>query len=355
MSLPTPIWSQEKFIIDASIGGKIDFIATNGDEYYGFKITIKNNESGALVHEETYTGLRVHVATISADLLTNGTFYKATVKVKDNEDNWGEESDFAIIKCYSTPHVEITNIPTTGVIHNSSYNFSATYTQAESVKINRYYYILYDNKNNIIKTSSNSSVLTNSFGFTIGSLANNQTYRIKVVATNSEGVISESGLYTFAIAYSSEGIYKSIKLDNLPLEAAIDVSGTIKRLMFDIYREPPIYIDGESIDLINDKGNFIYLDGVVTFTEPFTVDMWLKEVVEDEHFLMIKNKSNGDYIKLVYQSDDNMIHCYKKVGVSMSHYRSEALGTVHNTEEIYVHFVLKDGRVELKASIITIV
>ena len=116
------------------------------------QLTIREQDTNDIVYQEkqetfTYT----HV--VNADELTNGTYYNATISTFDTNDNQSQESVPIQFWCYTTPTLQFTNIPSSGIITNSSFNFQFTYTQIENEPINSYVVNLFNSSQVQIATS----------------------------------------------------------------------------------------------------------------------------------------------------------------------------------------------------------
>jgi len=112
--------------------------------YYQLKIL--NNNTSVTVYDSTQTLSSDHSAILPAFTLSNGTNYKYTVKV------WGSDSTTAtstyqFISCASTPTATFTTpiFGSTPVeLSSQDFTFVCNYSQAESISLKKYKFVLYD-------------------------------------------------------------------------------------------------------------------------------------------------------------------------------------------------------------------
>ena len=137
---------------DASQEQTFRFNVIGGDTVTGSTLTIKNNATLAVVATNTAETYKLE-NTLPANKLTNGTYYQATIKTRNAAGQESEESSPIQFWCYTTPSIVFANIPNTGVIVNSSYNFQVTYNQAQSEPLAQYTCNLYTPTGTLVGTS----------------------------------------------------------------------------------------------------------------------------------------------------------------------------------------------------------
>lgn len=145
---------------DAENGGQYNFVVTGGDLWLGVKITIKDITTPTNPDITVFTPTQANMGLITADLLTNGNQYRATIQTTTSyteagmtDTNTSSASNSILFYCYESPTFEFTNISQDGVITSSVYTFAGHYIQEQGELLSTYQVILYDMYNNELQNS----------------------------------------------------------------------------------------------------------------------------------------------------------------------------------------------------------
>lgn len=300
-----------------------------GDISVAYRVIIKDN----ITDNEVYnSGKIVSYATshvIPSDQLSNGEEYNLIIRLYDDNDNT-RDSDRVVFQTSSRPVINVNSI---GTVSNQSYEFTATYTQAESVSVRSYVVYLYNEQGNLISQSpiKTSSTLEHIFY----SLQSERTYFVEFSATSNRGLVGTSGLIQFDVLYTQPSVNVRINAENTE-DAGIKLSWDVIQIIGELVNSEE---DLESLFVTdpNDSDNqFINLkqsDGIIfdegfNSKKNFTAKFWLSDPTISEttnHFdgiNLIEIRGTNGRIKVQYWQD-NRFHVFKKNGNDYYHYASQ--------------------------------
>ena len=273
------------------------------------QLTIREQDTNDIVYQEkqetfTYT----HV--VNADELTNGTYYNATISTFDTNDNQSQESVPIQFWCYTTPTLQFTNIPSSGIITNSSFNFQFTYTQIENEPINSYVVNLFNSSQVQIATSGVQYATTGtppySGSYTFTGFENNTVYYVQVTATTTEGTIISTGLQQFTVQYTRPDLFTLVQLTNNCDEGYVTITSNIILIEGSSNPDPPTYINNQEVDL-TDEGSWVQWNEGFSITGDMMARAWFRNPNEYSTLIQFSN-TNGQTIKL------NFMLGYENVG-----------------------------------------
>lgn len=247
--------------------------------------------------------------------LLNGREYKITITVW-SQTNINQTSDPEIFQTSSRPVITVSPM---GTVNSFSFNFSATYTQAEFAPLRNYNVNLYDEKKNLIDKSNVKTILPMEHLFT--NLQTEQKYYIEFIATSQKGLIGTSGLVLFDVFFYRPKMNVNLQGKNIP-NAGIELSWYVAQII--LKNNNGLFIDNEKIDLRN--GSIIADDGF-SIDLNFSLKLWIEQpymsnIVEQVDLIRLTGE-NGD-IRLQYH-DDRKFHVWKTVRGLKSHWTSEAV------------------------------
>lgn len=160
---------------------------------------------------------------------------------------------------YTIPTVSMTVGAT---ITSQQATFTATYSQAEGVALNRWYMVFLNASDNIILQTPYSYSGLISYIFT--GFLNNTTYKVYTVVENQLGVITQSDTYTFDVSYSppSTNIVPSVTL--LPDLSAIQTDWSLPIQVTGAITGTSSYVPGlftpTNTGLKLDSGSYVEFD-----------------------------------------------------------------------------------------------
>lgn len=263
------------------------------------QLTIREQDTNDIVYQEkqetfTYT----HV--VNADELTNGTYYNATISTFDANDNQSQESVPIQFWCYTTPTLQFTNIPSSGIITNSSFNFQFTYTQIENEPINSYVVNLFNSSQVQIATSGVQYATTGtppySGSYIFTGFENNTVYYVQVTATTTEGTIVSTSLQQFTVQYTRPDLFTLVQLANNCDEGYVTITSNIILIEGSSNPDPPTYINNQEVDL-TDEGSWVQWNEGFSITGDMMARVWFRNPNEYSTLVQFSN-TNGQTIKL---------------------------------------------------------
>lgn len=300
MALTTPIlYSISAF--DASQIATFTFNSVGGSQVVANTLTIKNNATLATVYSKTQTTFQFQ-HTVPAGTLTNGTYYQATLTTQDADGNVSNVSNPIQFYCYTTPTFVISNMPSSNVITNASFEFNVTYNQIQGEILNAYIFNLYSATGSLISTSSTQyntdTTLPLTISWLFSGMDDKATYSIEVNGVTTEGTQITTGKILFVCNYVGPSTYSALYLTNNCNGGYITIESNVVGIDGETSPETPTYIDGKEIDLRNDGDYVQWADGYI-INGDFTMRLWGRNFNPNTEILKFAN-SNGDNITLKY-------------------------------------------------------
>lgn len=290
-------------------------------------LTIRNNDTNDIVYQEKQETYRYeHI--VNANELVNGTYYNATISVFDSLGNQSAESVPIQFWCYSEPIIEFTNIPSTNIIGNSSFNFEFTYSQSEHEPLNSFSMTLYNSSQVQISSSglqyTGSNVTPYNGSYTFTGFENNTTYYIQLVGTTIEGTIISTSLQQFTVQYIKPDLFTLVQLGNNCDEGYITITSNIVLIEGTSSPDPPVFISQEEIDLTGD-GNYVQWDNGFNINGNMLSRIWFRNPNPYSTIAQFSNTS-GQQFTLNY----------------MLGYENSSSTELQSYVELYVHSVASD-------------
>jgi len=156
--------------------------------------------------------------TVPSGTLTNGNQYKwiMTTNPSSATPVYSKETPFW---AYSYPTVVFNSTPTT--ITAKSYNFTCTYTQAQSVPFAKWKMVWYDVANTIIEDSGWS--YSGNISYTFDGFLDTESYKVKCFVESQLGTLIDTGYYQFLVDYASPNLNIVPDAILIPEVGAVDV------------------------------------------------------------------------------------------------------------------------------------
>ena len=223
------------------------------------QLTIRDNNTNDIVYQENQETFKYeHI--VNANELTNGTYYNAVVAVLDALGNQSQNSIPIQFWCYTTPTIQFTNIPSSGIISNSSFNFQFTYEQNENEPINSYVINLFNSSQVQISTSgvqyADTGTPPYNGSYTFTGFENNTVYYVQLTATTLEGTIISTGLQQFTVQYDRPDLFTLVQLVNNCEEGYITLTSNVILIEGTSNLDPPTYINNQEVDL-TENGSWV--------------------------------------------------------------------------------------------------
>lgn len=242
------------------------------------QLTIYNQETNDIVYQEKQETFN-YVHTVNAGELTNGTYYNATLSVFDANDNQSPESIPIQFWCYTTPVISFSNIPSTNIINNSSFDFQFLYTQTENEPINSYVINLFNSSQVQISTSgilyANNGTPPFTGNYTFTGFENNTVYYVQVTGTTTEGTVVNTGLQQFTVQYKYPDVFALAQLNNNCEEGYVTITSNFVLIKGESNPSPPIYINEEEVDLTS-NGSWVQWSEGFNITGNMLARVWFR-------------------------------------------------------------------------------
>lgn len=295
--LTTPILNDIK-TFDATESYIFTFNVVGGNQVVGNNLVIERISDNTVVYNQTQESFNFkHV--LPAHTLVNGVNYRAKIRTKDMNNNWSNYSATLLFWCYSKPKLYISTIDydNQNRVYNQTVVFETIYSQAEGEILQSYRYILYNENKDLLKSfpeqyADGSQPLTQE----IAGLENNSLKYLEVKTLSPNGNMGTTGLTPFKPFYIAPKFTVTLTPENLPEKGAIKVSANIIQIILKLYDNygrqiSPMdieYIDGEWIDMNRvDYSRLIADEGFDIFQSNFLLQLWCKDLPEDEVFLTL--------------------------------------------------------------------
>lgn len=307
MALTTPIlYSQVAF--DASKAQTFRFNVIGGDQVTGSTITIKDNATLTQVYTTTATSYAYSI-TVPAGLLTNGTYYQASIVTHNAAGESSPVSNTIQFWCYSEPTFAFANIPSTHIIDNATFTFDVTYNQAQNEALNAYKFDLFDSTGALLSTSSTKYTQSTSVpltvAFTFSGFEDKTVYKIQCTGTTVEGTIVDTGVVTISVQFAQARGYSNLYLTNNCKYGNIMIESNVTAINGVSNPENPTYIDDKEIDLTASNSYVMWNEGYV-LPDDYTMKVWGRNftantsVTGDPINLLELMNTDGDIIYLSY-------------------------------------------------------
>ena len=303
MALTTPIlYSVPAF--DAQNSFVFQFASIGGSQVVANTLTIKNNTTLSTVYSATQTTFKFeHI--LPANTLTNGTYYQATLTTKDAQGNISNASAPIQFYCYSQPTFEISNMPASNVITNSSYAFNVTYNQAQGEILNAYVFNLYSASGALISTSNTmyntDSSLPLIVSYLFSGFEDKTAYSIEVNGVTANGMQITTGRISFTTDYTNPETFSDLILTNNCKGGYITIKSNVIGIDGVSNPEMPTYIDNKEIDL-TDTGSYVkWIEGY-RINDDWTMRLWGRDFTPNSEIFRFSNV-NGDIITIEYHVD----------------------------------------------------
>ena len=265
------------------------------------QLTIRRQLDNQIVYQEKQETFKYeHI--VNANELTNGVYYNADVVVFDAEDNQSPVSIPIQFWCYSTPTIEFTNIPSTNIINNASFNFAFSYNQNEGELINSYIINLYNAFQTQIATSGIVYVQNGSppyeGNYLFAGFEDNTTYFIQITGTTINNAVVSSDKIQFNVNYSRPDLFTLVELTNNCEEGYITLKSNIVLIEGNSNPTPPVYIDNDSVDLTQNNSWVEWNDGY-SISGDFLTRLWFRNPNPYSQILQFTN-TQGQMIVINY-------------------------------------------------------
>lgn len=367
MALLTPSLP-ERLIMDASQDSVVSFKTSGYMRHTGCKVRILDINTGESVYTNSDYSNSTNKFTIPASSVANGKEYILIVQLVKGEDkevsNWSED---CLLCCYSAPVCTIDNIGSAdgeSIVQNQNYTFEGTYYQADGVKIQSYYYVLYDNNNKVLqvydkyylRNASSSEICVQK----IEGLEANKVYYIELICIDNYSKENVSERYRFTVRYDMPRFTQFVEISNEEETASVKMEASMIQILFDTDKDP-VFINKQELDLRDNRAyNRIYSNGTtrLNISGDFTLKLYCREVPRTEpgiesYFLTLTSDDKSTKIQM--KEMDGRIHVYKTITFQnsdfpmKSHYMSDEISGYKVGDKIIIQINHTNGRLDVYA------
>lgn len=309
--LTTPIlYSQAAF--DATEAHTFTFNVVGGDQVTQNKLVITNQATNEVVYQAVQTTYRFeHI--LPTDTLTNGVYYTAYIVTYDVNGENSANSNSIQFYCYTTPTLIFSNLPIDSVILNSSYNFQATYDQAEGELLNSYTFTLYDAQKLQIATSGVQFVGSTTAPPTVVSyqfagFADKTNYYIRVNGQTIQGTQIDTGLVAIAVRYVYPSVFSIVELNNNCSGGYVQVKSNLIEINDKSEPDPPTYVDGNTAVDMRTDGDYVEWSDGFELRDDFTASLWGRDFNDNSDIIKMADNNNNTLVVRYLKNEDGTVY-----------------------------------------------
>ena len=317
MALVKPIIN-DIVAFDATKGTTITFIASGGDQVTGNEIKVVLNDDSideTVVYNNTITSYNLS-HNIPPNVLTNGEYYRVSVRTYDVLNNTSVWSNSQPFYCYTTPTLSL-NINSGQVIRTTSYNIILNYSQLENEKVDYALIEIFNGSNILINTSGNlynSNYPPLRFDYNIIGLENHSQFYVRATVLTINGTIVQTDKILFYTNYDTI-------IDETELTATLDScngyvnlhSNMIGNITGKSNPDPLTYLKNNTMaDLRNAVADLDisehafwarWNDGLITIPTNFLLRMWFYPARQPFDIIKLVNDDNTSYLTITFRRD----------------------------------------------------
>lgn len=318
MALTKPIlYSTAAF--DATEDKVFTFNVIGGDQVVANQLTIVRQSDNTIVYQNTQTTFS-YTHTLPANSLTNGVYYSAYIITYNALNQSSSASSSIQFYCYSTPTFEFSNIPSSNIITNATYNFEVTYDQAEGEILNSYSFNLYDVQGLLVATSgvqyiTGGALLPLTISYTFSGLQDNTIYAIQATGQTLQSTQISTNRASFSVSYTTPNVFSVIGLTNNCKEGYIIVNSNLSGIDGESNPSPPVYVDNNTAVDLTQSGSYVLYEGGYDLSENFTASLWGRNFAVNESIIILSN-NGGTTLTIKYREDSVPGYYYADLTVS---------------------------------------
>lgn len=295
MALMTPI-ALQKDAFDAEQPQEFSFTVTGGNQVVKNELTIRDNDTDEVVYHkivETYKFSQ----TVPANTLSNGSYYNYFFNTYDVKGSVSNDSNVVQFYCYTTPTLQITNIPSNRIIQSASFRFIAEYFQEQEELLDTAIFYLYNGNGVLIANSGNVySNEENILEWNYEGLIDKEEYSVVVSGVTVNGTQFQSEQVKFQIQYQYEEYDFDASAENKCEDGYVEVKSNISVIGGNSNR-PLIYSDnGVVLEYKWYDTPYVEWENFSLNSQKFTLYEWWKPVYHGE-VLRLSNELDRMTIK----------------------------------------------------------
>jgi hypothetical protein len=349
--LSRPLITNSNTPFDAN-GNYMIYFASSGDQVFGNNLLIMDNETNQVVYDTKLLSFQLqHI--VPANTLANGKEYKFKVRTFNiniasdfsnmDSTNTSDWSDAFIVKTFTTPEVDIINIPD-GKVLNQTFIFRGEYSQLEGELLQSYKFLLHDNYGSLL-ASSPELFNTADITYEYTGLENDEDYKIELIILTQNGVQATSGKISFHCEYIQPKLSTVLNLTNDKDKASIKVQAQIIQIIGEIGNGEIAY---ESNDWLDVKNGMVYFKDGYTIEDNFTFNIWIKDITPEATFLKLISSKGTIELKFYGMK----VHAFKNMRDITYHTYSNESITPSETNTVFIFLQQVNDRLNIQTEII---
>lgn len=320
MALVTPI-AQPRVAFDAHDGAQFNFtIDDSGDRIVASYIEIFRQSDNSRVYWKKQENTQRYFNVLPSDPnynLNNGVYYKFRIKTYNAQGQESLWSNAVPFYCYSTPVINITNLPQTAlpVLQTNNFEFKFTYSQAEhepldhirlDISIERktetgdVWYEGVFTSGNILANEDNQ------YSATVFGLINEAVYAVDVTGETVYGTVftlhDQLGHYQkFTVNSVAPEYYSQIEVEPKCDKGYVEVSANLIVTDGEALYEPQYVGDDDNKQiLLLPRHSWVKWTQGFAIQQAFTLGIWGK-IGQEGEILCLSNSRNSGCMKLYYR------------------------------------------------------
>lgn len=300
MALTKPIlYSKSAF--DATKPEVFIFNVIGGSQVTANQLTIIDQSTNEIVYQKKQVSF-TFTHTVDANSLRNGAYYSAYIRTYDAQDNISPQSGLIQFYCFTTPSFNFTNIPSSNIIVNSTYNFEIMYNQYENELLNSYSFTLYDAQRIEIATSEVKYIdigeesLPFTISYTFSSLLNNTSYYIKGTGSTVHGMKVDTGMFGFVVKYKQPSSFSYMELTNNCEGGYVIAQSKINSIAGISNPDPPLYVKDRTMINLSSPDSYVEWKYNFNIDLNFTASLFGQSFNINQPIITLKDRQNKSLI-----------------------------------------------------------
>lgn len=275
MALTKPI-ALTMAAFDATKSSIFYFTVESGDMVVKNTITIVDQNTNEIVYQNTTAdSYLAYNHTVPENTLKNGGYYYYYINTYNSSGDKSVNSNSVPFYCYTTPVVQVTNLP--DVIENTNYIFNITYTQDEGEKLDNLVVTIYNSDNTVwVKSDKILANSDNFYTYTVFGLIDGD-YAIEVQSTTVNETVTSTGYKQFKVELYQPLSFDKLTIDNYCEKGYLEISSHLVDIEGESY-DDPIYIteDDKSEIYLLPRQRYVQWSSNIEIPSSFTMGIWGK-------------------------------------------------------------------------------
>lgn len=272
---------------------KIIKYSYSGTQQSKNELIIKRSDNNIVVYNEQSNTFKLEHL-IPPSILENGLSYFAEVIVYDLQGQASPVSDPVQFWCFTTPDFRFTNLQNNQIINDSNYELQIYYSQSEGELLREYHVTLYDGSHNELNYYQ---LYPTDLTCLLQGLLDGNQYYVKLDGVTINNMILSPSEIAFSVRYEVPSLFSIVELENIPLQGAVRIKSNVMIIEGESEPSPPVYIDGDKVDLTEDDSYVIFRTGF-NIPNDFKLELVGENIIDGEDFLIMMDRTGEKIISL---------------------------------------------------------